>query len=179
MRGQRVTQNYFETIGVSIVRGRGFTADEAYGRAPLAAILAYHIWQNQFHGDAAAIGRVVALNGCPATIVGVAAPGFRGLEFAPHFEIGVPLEGYSRTCGAAGSLRTAALSLIGRLAPGATLTQARAEFAALGKSLQQAYPDVQRGRMPELSDIFGDGVTARCKARRRGSSCGCWAQWGF
>jgi predicted permease len=152
LRGQRVTQNYFETIGVPIVRGRGFTADEAYGRAPLAAILAYHIWQNQFHGDAAAIGQVVALNGCPATIVGVAAPGFRGLEFGPHFEIGVPLEGYSRTCGAAGSLRTAALELIGRLAPHATLTQARAEFAALGKSLQQAYPDMQRGRMPELSE---------------------------
>jgi predicted permease len=152
LRGQRVTQNYFDTIGVPIVRGRGFTADEAYGRAPLAAILAYHIWQNQFHGDPAAIGQVVAVNGCPATIVGVTAPGFRGLEFAPHFEIGVPLEGYSRVCGAAGSLRTTALALIGRLAPRVTLTLARAEFAALGKSLQQAYPDVQRGRMPELSE---------------------------
>jgi predicted permease len=152
LRGQRVTQNYFDTIGVRIVRGREFTADEAYGRAPLAAILAYHVWQNQFHSDPAAIGQVVAVNGCPATIVGVTAPGFRGLEFAPHFEIGLPLEGYSRVCAAAGSLGAAALELIGRLAPRATLTQARAEFAALGKSLQQAYPDVQRGRMPELSE---------------------------
>jgi predicted permease len=152
LRGQRVTQNYFETIGVPIVRGRGFTADEAYGRAPLAAILAYHIWQNQFHGDAAAIGQVVEVNGCPATIIGVTAPGFRGLEFAPHFEIGLPLEGYARVCNAAANPRAAVLALIGRLAPRATLTQARAEFAALGKSLQQAYPDVQRGRMPQLSE---------------------------
>ncbi len=167
LRGQRVTQNYFETIGVPIVRGRGFTADEAYGRAPLAAILAYHVWQNQFHGDAAAIGRVVGVNGCPATIVGVAAPGFRGLEFAPHFEIGVPLEGYARTCGAAGSLRTAALELIGRLAPRATLSQAQAEFAGLGKSLQQAYPDVQRGRMPELSEYSATAFSPIQSVRMR------------
>ena len=126
-----------------------------YGRAGLAAVIAYHVWGNQFHGDPGAIGTRVEVNGCPATIVGVTARGFRGTEFAPHFEIGVPLKGFARLCGGGRDLANSgfmALSMIGRLAPRATLARARAEFEGIGRRLQEAYPDVQRGRMPALAE---------------------------
>jgi predicted permease len=155
LRGERVTRNFFETLGVPIVKGRGFTQEETEGTSGLAAVIAYHIWQNQFHSESGIVGKSVALNGCPATIVGVTAPGFRGSRFAPNFEIGVPLEAYERLCSHGKELadpRFAPLDIIGRLAPRATLTQARAEFATMGRLMQEAYPDVQRGRMPELAE---------------------------
>jgi hypothetical protein len=49
LRGQLVTRNYFQTIGVQLALGREFTKDEARGTAPLAAIITYPVWQTQFH----------------------------------------------------------------------------------------------------------------------------------
>ena len=170
LRGLHVTQNYFETLGVPIVQGRGFTPDEAYGRAGLAAVVAYHVWLNQFHGDRAAVGRSIEINGCPATVVGVTAPGFRGTEFAPHFEIGVPLEGYARVCAGArerANFRSTPLTIIGRLAPHASLSQARAEFETIGRRLQEEYPDVQRGRMPALSEYSATAFSPVQSAQAR------------
>ncbi len=161
LRGMRVTQNYFETLGVGIVRGRGFTTEEARGAEGLPAVIAYHVWQNQFHGENV-IGRVVALNGCAATIVGVTAPGFTGTHFAPHFEVGVPLEGYARLCRGARDLddqRMASLEMIGRLAPRRSLRQAQAEFEGIGRILDRDYPDVERGRVPILAGYSATAFT--------------------
>lgn len=177
LRGERVTQNYFETLGVPIVKGRGFTAEETRGSSGLATVLAWHIWQNQFHRDDRAIGQTVELNGCPATIVGVTAPGFRGSHFGPNYEIGVPLEAWERLCAHSRELpdpRMASLDIIGRLAPRATMSQARAEFANLGRLLQEAYPDIQRGRMPQVAEYsastFSPIQSAQSKLFMRGLS---------
>jgi hypothetical protein len=170
LRGLRVTENYFDTLGVRIVRGRTFTPDEAYGRAELAAVIAYHVWQNQFYGDRGAVGRSVEVNGCPARVVGVTAAGFRGTEFAPHFEIGVPLEGYARVCASAlerANFRLAPLEMIGRLAPHASISQARAEFETIGRRLQEEYPDMQRGRMPALSEYSATAFNPMQSMRAR------------
>ncbi|MGO9262038.1 MAG: ABC transporter permease [Bryobacteraceae bacterium] len=99
LRGMLVTPNFFQTLGVRLARGREFTAEEARGAAPLAAIIAWDIWQNQFHGAADALGQPVTLNGHTATIVGVGPPHFTGIWFAPHFEICVPLDAYARLAG--------------------------------------------------------------------------------
>ncbi len=170
LRGERVTQNYFDTLGVRMARGRGFTPEETRGTNGLAAVIAYHVWQNQFHGDGAAVGQTVALNGCAATIVGVTAQGFRGSRFAPNYEIGVPIEAYERLCGHNGELadpRIASLDILGRLAPGFSMAQARAEFAGLGRRLQEAYPDVQRGRMPQLAEYSASAFSPMQSAQAR------------
>jgi predicted permease len=175
LRGERVTKNYFETLGVRIARGRDFTIEEAQGAAGLAVVIADHIWQHQFHGARDIIGQTIALNGCPATIVGVSAPGFRGTRFAPSFEIGAPLEAYERLCGHDHELadpRIASLEILGRLAPRATLSQARAEFQRLGGDLEESYPEIQRGRMPQLAEYsastFSPIQSAQSKRFMRG-----------
>jgi putative ABC transport system permease protein len=149
LRGFQVTGSYIGTLGLQLSKGRDFTENEARGAAPLAAIIAWHVWQNQFHGDSTVIGSAITLDGWPATVVGVGPPGFRGLEVAPHFEICVPLEAYFRLAGREEELRNPAsrgFTMVGRLKPAATLAQAQAEFDALSKLLEAAFPDANRGR---------------------------------
>ena len=149
LRGMMVTRNYFDTLGVRLVRGRFFTAEEASGAAALPAIITYQVWQNQFHGDADVIGRPIILNGHTATVVGVGPPQFAGSMFAPNLEVAVPVEGYARVAGMEEELANRAaggFGMVGRLAPGASLSDARAEFTAIAARLAEAYPEVNRDR---------------------------------
>jgi MacB-like periplasmic core domain len=52
LRGQRVTANFFDTLGVHLAIGRTFTPDEVSGATGLAAVIAWHVWQNQFKAPA-------------------------------------------------------------------------------------------------------------------------------
>ena len=139
LRAQRVTPNYFDTLGVRLVRGRSFTPDEARGATGLTAVIAYHIWQNQFHGDGDIIGRTISVSGIPATIVGVTVQGFRGPQFVPNFEIGVPIAADSRLRGTDRNLLDRGfryVAIIGKLASRATMSQAQAEFDVMSKYVQ-------------------------------------------
>ena len=147
LRGQAVTPNYFDILGVPIVKGRGFTPEENRGSAGLAAVIAWHVWQNQFQLAPDIAGRQVLLNGLPATIVGVAAPGFRGTHFAPTFEIGVPILAYARVHGNAQALANRGVEVIGRLAPGSSVAQAQAEFDTVSGRIAAEYPEFGRQRM--------------------------------
>ena len=147
LRGLLVTPNYFDVLGVHLVRGRNFTGAEARGAAPLPVIIAYHIWQNQFAGDPLVLGKSVTLNGHTATVVGVGPPLFRGARFGPSFEVAVPIEAYAREAGLGAEFAgrsNGGLDMIGRLAPGVSLSDARAEFAAISARLAQAYPESNR-----------------------------------
>jgi predicted permease len=146
LRGQRVTANFFDTLGVHLAKGRTFTPDEASGATGLAAVIAWHVWQNQFHGAADIIGRTILVSGLPATIVGVTAQGFRGPQFVPNFEIGVPIAADSRLRGTDRRLFDRAfhyVAIIGQLAPRATVRQVQAKFDVMSKYVQSqpATPD--------------------------------------
>ena len=139
LRGQRVTPNYFDALGVRLARGRTFTPDEARGATGLTAVIAWHVWQNQFHGAGDIIGRAILVSGLPATIVGVTAQGFRGPQFVPNFEIGVPIAADSHLRGMDRNLLDRSfhyVAIVGQLAPRATLAKAQAEFNVMSKYAQ-------------------------------------------
>ena len=70
-----VSPNYFETLGVRLVKGRSFTREEAErGTSGLVVVIGHHVWQNSFGGIHDIVGQAVAVNGQPATVVGVADP---------------------------------------------------------------------------------------------------------
>lgn len=162
VRGEMVAANYFETLGVPLVRGRTFTEGEASGAAGLCAVIAYQIWTNQFHGAENIVGQTLIVNGRRATIVGIAAEGFHGVGLVPHFEIGLPLPGFLRDQGKGSRLadRTwGGVTVIGRLAPGVSLSQAKEEFALLAQRLQVLHPGEIPGWAPVLAryprTVFG------------------------
>jgi len=133
-----VTTNFFSTLGVSPVLGRDFLAGEDLpeGQGPTVAILSYNFWRRDFSGDPTVVGRVLHLDGKPVTVVGILPRNFE-LGPAGMVPIWVPLHMNNYEATARGGRW---LSVIGRLAPGVTLEQARAEMQAINAQLAREYP---------------------------------------
>lgn len=166
IRGEMVTPNYFETLGVRLAEGRGFTSEEAEGADELPVVIGYRLWQEQFHGASGAIGREVILNGRPARVVGIAADGFRGDGLLPRFEIGIPLPRFAdRDRIRDRSWRSVAI--MGRLARGATLSAARKEFQSLSGRLRSLHPDENAGwavaLQPYSATAFGPNSSPQAR----------------
>src|SRR4029434_9001904 len=124
VQGLRLSANIFQLLGVRPLRGRAFVAeDDALNASPIAMI-SYGLWSRRY-GKENVVGRSVNLNGEPRTIVGVLPPDFA----LPNFEsdVVVPLqpEGDPRR-----KVRTSVhfLRYVGRLKPGVTPAQGRAEL---------------------------------------------------
>ncbi len=146
--GAPVTSNYFDTLGVNLAKGRTFTRDESLGAGGLVAVISYRAWQNQFQGAADILGRAIALNGHPATIVGVAPPRFRGTQFVDSLDVWVPLLAYARLHGIQHELHDRSLrslQLMARLAPGFSLARAQAEMDTISTRLQASFPKSNGG----------------------------------
>ena len=77
--GEMVGAAYFRVLGVPLARGQAF--DETEARAPdrRVVVLGHELWTRRFGGRADVVGARLLLNGQPHTVVGVAAPGFRGV----------------------------------------------------------------------------------------------------
>ena len=79
--GERVSANYFETLGLSPELGHFFVpSDDDERTADRAVILSDALWRQRFGADPNVIGRQVTLNDQDATIIGVAPPGFHGIS---------------------------------------------------------------------------------------------------
>jgi len=93
--GQLTSANYFSTLGVNPVRGRGFLSDEDTGEgAHPVAVISYRFWQQEFAGDPSVTSRTLSLNGRGYSIIGVAPKGFEGLDTLTATDIWVPMAMY-------------------------------------------------------------------------------------
>jgi len=146
--GRLVTGNYFETLGIQVLLGRTFIADE--DRTPASdpvVVISYGYWQRRFSGDASVIGRTVRLQNYPFTIIGVAPPGFFGEVVGDRPDLWAPMMMQPQLMPGRDSLEnvnSASLLLIGRLKPGVTLEQARTNVNAV---VQQALTVTLNTRM--------------------------------
>jgi putative ABC transport system permease protein len=78
---EMVSGNYFDLLGVRAVLGRTLSAgDETGAEAAPLVVLSYDYWKNRFGSDPTVLNRKVYLKGYPATVIGVAEPGFAGIE---------------------------------------------------------------------------------------------------
>lgn len=137
--GLEISSNLFPLLGVNIALGRGFLPEEDQPGAAPVAILGHNYWVNHFGARADVINSQLVFNGISRTIVGVTSPDYRQADdiFIP---IGQNTSPRMRNRDAHG------FGVWGRLRPGATLSQARAELAAVGRRLAEEYPDSNRGR---------------------------------
>jgi predicted permease len=143
-----VSSSFFPLLGVKPLLGRTFTPQEDAGATPPAvAVLSHSLWQRQFGGDRAVLGKTFTLNGALATVIGVMPPEFR--------YAGEPVAGTATRIDlfmalAANPLATSArglrfLKTVARLNAGVSLAQARDEVGRLGGALAQQYPATNRG----------------------------------
>ena len=135
--GSYVSGSFFDLLGEQPILGRGFTADDDRPGAEPVIIIGYSVWQNRYQGSPDVLGRLVRVNSLPATIVGVMPEGFR---FLANTDLWIPKDNLppeSQVENRANRGRT----VIGRLAPGASLEQAQEELGVIGQRLAEEYPE--------------------------------------
>ena len=143
---------YFEAFGIAPLAGRFFTAEEAGGPgAHRVAVLSERLWRTAFGASPDIVGRTIHVNGLGFTVVGIAPRGFHGAFALFAADLWVPMSVYPTL--STGMFREAldvrafrVFFMVGRLAPGATLAEARAELAAASDALAAIHPEVNRGR---------------------------------
>jgi predicted permease len=135
--------NLFTALGVSPVVGRRFHPEEDRFGAPRLAVISYGLWQRQFGGSAETVGRAIRLDGNSFQIIGVMPRGF--MFPYRNVEVWVPyLTGSAPRQQVRHDLHF--LQVIGRLRPGVSVEQARAEIDGIAARYRNAHPDVATGK---------------------------------
>jgi predicted permease len=152
-----VTANFFDVLGASVPLGRGFTAQEDTPGAPATVVLSHAYWLRRFNADPSVIGRQIKINSQPFTVIGVAAKGFFGAVSGLSHDMFLPIGTQPMVMPGGDRLKVRGsrwLALIGRLAPGSSREQARAELDATIAQMrttwasQGRYVDHQAGAFP-------------------------------
>lgn len=132
--------DFFEALGLRPAIGRliGAEADDLSHPTPVA-VISWSYWEAKFNSDRTILGKQLIVNDTPVTIIGVAEQGFGGLNEEMSQDIWLPISMkpviYQGSALGWGSL---GLGLIGRLKPGVSLAEARAELSVLFESAIQA-----------------------------------------
>lgn len=148
VRGELVSGNYFEVLGIGAELGRILLpSDDEQRNGHPVAVLSFHHWLSRFGGDPTIIGRAIRLNGTAMTVVGVAEPGFAGVEVARHTDVFVPMAmkpTMTPTWDDLDNSRSFWLNAIGRLRPGISREAAAAGLQPIFRTIL----DVEAGEMP-------------------------------
>lgn len=138
----QVSADYFKLMGAPIIRGRGFSREEDLPNGGKLALISYKLWTQRFASDPNVLGTTISLSGEPHTIIGVVGPSFDLREFGPVPEVWTPFQLDPNTTD-----QGHYFNAMGRLRPGVTLEQAKAE-------VQKSAADFKRKFFPEA---LGDG----------------------
>ncbi len=145
VKAEFVTADFFPLLGVNPILGRTFTqAEEQPGAGPVA-LISEGLWRRKFDAAADVLGKSITLDGKDFTIVGVIPAGFRLLTPSFHEQdVYAPIRQWTNPLL---MKRSAGLGIhgIGRLKPGVTIAQARADMAQVTRNLATAFPDADHG----------------------------------
>jgi putative ABC transport system permease protein len=136
LRGARVSANFLDILGVPPLLGRAFLQEEDQSGGRAVAMISSDLWQQRFARDPNIAGRVVTLDSTPTTIVGVLPAAFT-FPFA-GVDVWVPRPSEWSLL----PPRFWGINLLmgfGRLKPGVTMDQARAEMTVLNQQFNQAH----------------------------------------
>jgi len=134
--GARVTQSFFEVLGIPPALGRGFLPGEDKEGGPRVVVLSHALWQRRFESSPGAVGSSLTLNGELYTIVGVAPPGFDEPKGA---QLWAPLQ-----LNLASTEDAHYLEVVGRLRPEADPARVGSLVKAQGEQLRASRPGALR-----------------------------------
>ena len=130
--GAKVTADFFTLLGVAPQLGRTLLPDEQGTGGPRVVVIGQQLWKNRFGGDPNIIGRTLELDAEPFTIVGVMPARFQYANTAFWFPFPFEMQNAAQRW----------YTVIGRLAPGATIASANAELKTLAARFVQTQPGV-------------------------------------
>ena len=145
VRGAEISASAFRLLGAAPLMGRTLLEQDEHAAEAPVAVIGETVWKNRFASDPRVVGRVVKLGTVSATIVGVMPEAF---GFPVNQRIWTPL----RTNGSVLAPRTGpAVSVFGRLAPDATIDDARAELRVLAAQMATSYPATHAHLRPRVT----------------------------
>jgi len=153
--------DYFEMVGATPLLGRFYSATDDREGGPAVAVLTERYWRRRYGSDPGVIGTNVIINGHPSEVIGVLPDRY---DFRPRYRFGAVGDRDvllpHRWPAAARQAGGRWLSVIGRLAPGATIERAEQEAKTLALRLAEQYPDRQQGwtvrLLPLKTEVVGD-----------------------
>ncbi len=148
-----VSAAFFDALDARPALGRLFREEEEIPAESKRVILSDGLWKRRFGGDPAIVGRPILIDAEQWTVVGVMPAGF---DFPMRSQLWAPLAFNDRTARERGFH---SLTVIGRLAPGRSLDEARAQMRAINQRLAGEHPDTNRELGVEvytLSQGMGD-----------------------
>jgi predicted permease len=157
MRGLIVSGDYFNTLGVRPAIGRMIEPSDEDPSATPVAVLSYGYWQRVFGSASSVVGKTVALNGVPTTIVGVAERRFAALTPGSDPDAWLPLSLRPRLSTRwnpqAEGAASVYLLIIGRMKPGVPRGEAEAAVTLLFRNemIHGAQPLSEEGDAPAVS----------------------------
>jgi predicted permease len=145
VRGAEVTANAFRLMGTPPLLGRTLLESDEHPGEPPVVVIAERVWKTRFDSDPGVLGRSVKVGTEAVTIVGVMPDAF---AFPENHRLWVPL----RRDGATLEPRTGPrVTIFGRLAPGASLDDARAELRVIGARMSASSPRTHGNLRPLLT----------------------------
>ncbi len=137
-----VSSDFFETLAVHPVLGREFTIEEEAKGNDKVAVIGDAYWRRAFGADPGVVGKRMTLDGDSFTVVGVLPATFRTPMYSEDVAVWIPLS-YGED-----DLERGAhyLDIVGRLRPGKSVEDARADVAAVAAQLAEVYPGTNAGR---------------------------------
>jgi predicted permease len=152
----RVTGNLFSLLGVRAGRGRVIdVADDSAGQNPVA-VLSDELWRRQFGSDPGVVDRTIIVDGRPTTVVGILPRGFHvpieNVELAADLWLPMRFTAVERA-----ERGNHFLSVVGRLAPGATVASATIELRSLVDAMVAIYPEMH-GESARVTLLQSDSV---------------------
>jgi predicted permease len=137
--GELVSGNFFDVLGTRPHLGRLFAqSDDTTPGAHPIAILGHGYWTRRFGSDPTVLNQSITVNGHPMAIVGVAAPGFNGVDVGGASDVYVPIMMKAQmtpTWNDLDNRRSRWVNIFARLKPGLTMHQADAGMQVLFKQI--------------------------------------------
>lgn len=156
-----VTGNYFQVMGLRTILGRELGSGDDGTTVPPVMVMTHDFWQTQYGADPAIVGKRIIIDGREVEVVGVLQPAptfpermdaIMNMVISEHHTSAMMVQGRTHRM----------TDMIARLAPGATVEQARAEISTIRQRVEKAFPESYdpgsgyRVDVVPLLDAFGE-----------------------
>ena len=153
--GYMISADFFSTLRVNPVLGRGLRADDDHLGAAPVVLLSGGLWKRKFGSSPEVVGKAIELNGAAYTIIGVVPASFSFYGNSPDLYTAI---GQWSDPSFRDRRISVSAKVIGRLKPGVTVAQAQAEMDSLARNLAAAYPQADKDLQIEVLSLKEDLV---------------------